>query len=92
MTTGWEHLKQMGSDHYKGGGVEPIDLFRAGDTFQDFAVSSIIKYAYRNRRALAGTNISEKDMTKIIHYARLLIVCHQEQKTPDFEIIGKKAE
>jgi hypothetical protein len=28
----WETLKQEGSQHYKTGGVEPIDLYRAGLT------------------------------------------------------------
>ena len=57
----------MGSDHYKTGGVEPIDLYISGGMFRHFALCCIIKYAFRNR-----DGINERDMDKIIHYAKLL--------------------
>lgn len=63
--------KKKGSQHYKTGKVEPIDLYKSGMMFQDFALCSIIKYAFRNRRA-AGKLISSSDMDKIIHYAEIL--------------------
>ena len=40
----WDQLKRDGSDHYKtGGGIEPIDLYRAGGMFRYFALCSIMK-------------------------------------------------
>jgi hypothetical protein len=72
----WNVLKQRGSDHYKtDGGVQPIDLYRSMGILRGFAIASIIKYAARN----AGNGrpednpVSVKDMTKIKHYADLLI-------------------
>ncbi len=70
----WEEIKQMGSSHYKTGGVECIDLYRSLGGLRAFAVCSIIKYASRN----AGSGykesdpVSVKDMGKIIHYAEIL--------------------
>ena len=64
-------LKEKGSDHYKTGGVEPIDLLRSGGILRDFAVGNIIKYAFRNR-SQTGNPISVSDMDKIIHYAEML--------------------
>ena len=66
-----EPWKKKGSQHYKCGKVEPIDLYKSGMMFQDFALCSIIKYAFRNRRA-SGKLISSSDMDKIIHYAEIL--------------------
>jgi hypothetical protein len=69
----WEELKNRGSEHYKKEGeVEPIDLYRAGGMLRHFALSNIIKYAYRNR--FLDKPISLKDMEKIKHYADMLIV------------------
>ena len=73
----WETLKQEGSQHYKTGGVEPIDLYRAGGMFRDFALCSIIKYAFRNRNP--EEHISLKDMNKIIDYAQKLIATRCEE-------------
>jgi len=67
----WDETKKSGSQHYKTGGVEPIDLYRAGGMFRDFALCSIIKYAFRNRNP--EEPIFEKDMLKIIDYAQKLI-------------------
>jgi hypothetical protein len=73
----WSELKQSGSQHYKTGGVEPIDLYRAGGMFRDFALCSIIKYAFRNRNP--EEPISAKDMTKIIDYAQKLMATRLEE-------------
>jgi len=62
---------KKGSEHYKTGGVEPFDLYKAGGMMQDFCVANICKYAFRNRREL-GTPINPKDIEKIIHYAEEL--------------------
>jgi hypothetical protein len=71
LVSTWDELKKSGSNHYKTGGVEPIDLYRAGGMFRDFALCSIIKYAFRNRNP--EEPIFEKDMLKIIDYAQKLI-------------------
>jgi hypothetical protein len=69
----WNELKQQGSAHYKTGDVEPIDLYKSGDMLHDFALASIIKYAFRSRRVEGIDRATlEKNMTKIIHYASLL--------------------
>ena len=71
LVSTWDELKKSGSNHYKTGGVEPIDLYRSGGMFRDFALCSIIKYAFRNRNP--EEPIFEKDMLKIIDYAQKLI-------------------
>lgn len=72
LTEAWDELKEEGSEHYKGGGIEPIDLYRSGGILKDFAIGNIIKYAYRNRSSYR-TDINKDDMEKIIHYARMLM-------------------
>jgi hypothetical protein len=66
----WDALKAQGSEHYKTGGVEPVDLYRDGGMFRHFALCSIIKYAFRNRNA--DEPVKQKDMDKIIDYAMKL--------------------
>ena len=56
--------KWTGSDHYKTGGVEPLDLIDAGGMLWDKCVSDIIKYAFRNRREL-GKPVNPRDIDKI---------------------------
>jgi hypothetical protein len=65
-----------GSDHYKTGSVEPIDLYKSGGMFQDYALTSIIKYAFRNRKELNRTDYDKVilDMTKIKDLADKLII------------------
>lgn len=72
----WNELKANGSDHYKTGDVEPIDLYRAGGMFRHFAICSIIKYAFRNRKT--DDPVKVRDMEKIIDYARKLIAAEGE--------------
>jgi len=64
-----ENVKQEGSEHYKTGGTEPIDLYAAGGFLQGFAIGSIIKYAFRNRSGAMNV----KDLNKIKHYCDILI-------------------
>ena len=71
----WDALKRRGSDHYKSGLVEPIDLYRSGGILQPFAVGCIIKYAFRQREA-----ISMSDCDKIIHYAEMLKALARERE------------
>ena len=69
----WEEIKLDGSEHYKTGGIEPIDLYRditlhdSVTAIQTFALCNIIKYAYR----CLTKGASEKDLEKIIHYAEI---------------------
>jgi hypothetical protein len=65
-----------GSDHYKTGSIEPIDLYKSGGMFQDYALTSIIKYAFRNRKELNRTDYDKVilDMTKIKDLADKLII------------------
>lgn len=67
----WEELKCQGSEHYRTGGTQPIDLYRDLDIFRGFALASIIKYAARN--CDHQKPVSTRDMSKIKHYADLLI-------------------
>ncbi len=73
----WEDLKKRGSQHYKTGKVEPIDLYRSAGMLRHFALSNIIKYAYRN--ANPKKQLSLKDLEKIKHYADMLIVVSEER-------------
>lgn len=69
----WNELKAQGSQHYKTGHVEPIDLYRDAGAFRHFALCSIIKYAYRNiSGGPAADPVRSKDLDKIIHYSELL--------------------
>jgi len=70
--------KWSGSEHYKTGGVEPFDLYRAGDMMRDFCVANIIKYGFRNRREL-GRPVDQKDIKKIKHYADELLKCNDRR-------------
>ena len=63
----WDALKRRGSEHYKSGLTEPIDLLRAGGLLAPFAIGCIVKYAFRQR---GGLSVSDCD--KIIHYAEML--------------------
>lgn len=69
----WNRLKQQGSEHYKSGEVEPIDLYVAGHMFHDWAIASIVKYAFRSRReqCLKSAKFAQ-NMDKIIDIAQKL--------------------
>ena len=70
----WNDLKKKGSEHYKTGGTEPVDLYVAVNTFHDFALCSIMKYAFRSRREMnLETDVLIKNLEKIIDYAQKLI-------------------
>ncbi len=71
MSLKWKLVKQKGSPHYKGTLVEPIDLIKEGGMLRAFAISNIIKYAYRNRPS--PQPINKRDIDKIIHYAEMLL-------------------
>ena len=70
----WDELKREGSAHYKTGDIEPIDLYKSGGMLHDFALASIIKYAFRSRiEEDIDREMLEKNLNKIIHYAELLL-------------------
>ena len=74
----WDALKDQGSQHYKTGGVEPVDLYRAGNMFHDFALCSIIKYAFRSRLCMDIDKATlDKNLDKIIDYAQKLKAANQ---------------
>jgi len=78
---GWEKLKVKGSTHYKNGGVEPIDLYLSAGMFDDFALCSIIKYAFRSRPDMQlDEGTFNANMDKIIHYAELLKATNGNRK------------
>lgn len=79
MEKEWREVKQKGNPLYKGRGVEPIDLIKEGEMLRDFALGSIIKYSYRNRRAIEKP-INQRDVDKIIHYAEMLKISEKGEK------------
>lgn len=56
-----------GENHYKEGGVEPLDLIIAKDIIEDFCLGSILKYAVRFKKT---RNL--KDLIKVSDYAQIL--------------------
>jgi len=78
LTSTWDALKSQGSQHYKTGGVEPVDLYLAGGMFKPFALCSIIKYAFRSREV--DGEVFVQNMRKIIDYAEKLIAAYEVPK------------
>ena len=79
VTSEWDLLKHQGSDHYKTGGVEPIDLYQAVGAFKPFALCSIIKYAFRSLKKWSPEEpLDNKDLDKIIDYAMKLKAANHE--------------
>lgn len=69
----WKVLKRKGSNHYKAGEIEPIDLMKAGGLLYPGSIKDIIKYAYRCRpNAGRSTQGILEDMDKVIHYAEMV--------------------
>lgn len=72
----WSDVKKSGSEHYKTGGVEPIDLYKSAGFAVPFCLCSIIKYAFRN---IKKDCVSVSDINKIKHYCDMVISITQEQ-------------
>jgi hypothetical protein len=84
----WNELKQNGSEHYKTGGIEPVDLYSAGNMFHDFALCSIMKYAFRSRREMKlDKQLMIKNLEKIIDYAQKLIA--KQKADPEKNLFEK---
>ena len=74
------NIKQRGSNHYKTGKTEPIDLMAAGGILHDFAVGNIIKYAFRCRtQAKRSKEEIKQDLEKIKHYCDILLSFLEEE-------------
>lgn len=56
-----------GSEHYKEGGIEPLDLMIAKGTAEDFCIGNISKYAFRFKET---RNLD--DLKKASDYAHIL--------------------
>lgn len=66
-----------GSDHYKEGGIEPLDLIIAKDMGEDFCLGNIVKYASRFK---VTKNLN--DIKKVADYAYILAgIIIEEQKS-----------
>jgi hypothetical protein len=78
----WDELKKQGSQHYKTGGIEPIDLLRGITPHSTLSALDVKALAdnikYSTRMLIAGAN--ERDCNKIIHYTEMVRVCLQEKK------------
>ena len=69
-----------GSDHYKEGGVEPIDLMIAKDLIEDFAIGNMVKYAVRFKHT---RNLV--DLKKVSDYAHILCGIELDKREPQPE-------
>lgn len=82
MIKTWDELKQAGSNHYKTGATEPIDLFRSARPCPQYnaldikALTDIIKYAFR----LLTRGYKKADTEKISHYLALYCVDKKEDE------------
>ena len=72
----WNRLKTEGSAHYHATDIQPIDLYKSLGLFRSWAIAEICQHALRNRDE--GKPVSNKDMGKIIHYAKLLMAAEGE--------------
>lgn len=77
----WEELKKRGSDHYKTGEIEPIDLYRSAGMLRHYTITSIIRYAYRN--GYPGNPKFLQDMEKIKHCVDLLLIDEKSKETKE---------
>lgn len=75
---GRDYCNTEGSEHYKGGGVEPLDYIFAQGYGEGFCIGSIIKYASRYKKTR-----NPDDLKKISDYAQILCgVELSDEKTP----------
>jgi hypothetical protein len=78
----WEEIKQSGgSEHYKTGGIEPIDLYRAIKPHESLsalgvkALTDNIKYSAR----MLKLGFRPLDCAKIINYTELFMAENEEK-------------
>jgi len=56
-----------GSNHYKEGGLEPMDLMIAKGIYEDFCVGNMVKYAIRFK-----VTRNPEDLKKVSDYSHIL--------------------
>lgn len=64
---------QVGGDHYKSCGIQPIEFIYANDL--SYCEANIVKYATRHARKGGA-----EDVKKVIHYAELLLELEYGEK------------
>lgn len=67
-----------GSDHYKEGGVEPIDLMISKNIIEDFCIGNMVKYATRFK---ITRNLV--DLKKVSDYSHILCGVELEKRKQD---------
>jgi len=79
---GREYCQTDGSAHYKGGGVEPLDLMISKGIIEDFCIGNMVKYATRFKHT---RNL--EDLKKVSDYSHILAGVELEKVQPKLEII-----
>lgn len=74
---GREYCQTEGSQHYKEGGIEPLDLMMAKGVIEDFCIGNMIKYATRFK---ITRNL--EDLKKVSDYAQILCGVELEKQLP----------
>lgn len=87
---GREYCNTEGSEHYKGGEVEPLDLIIAKGLQDGFCIGNMLKYATRfnNTRNL-------DDLKKVSDYAHILCgveMAKQDKENADGFLVAKDFE
>tara|TARA_R110000868_G_scaffold182605_2_gene423629 strand:- start:65 stop:292 length:228 start_codon:yes stop_codon:yes gene_type:complete len=67
--------QQVGGDHYKAKGIQPIEYIHANDL--GYCEGNVVKYVTRWK-----DKGGEDDLRKAIHYLELLIQLETEQSLP----------
>jgi hypothetical protein len=68
------NTSQRGSEHYKMGGIEVLEVLKAKLTpiqYEGFVLGNIIKYSLRYNGV--GPDKREEDLEKLEHYKHLLV-------------------
>lgn len=91
MIKTWEEIKEMGQKHYKTGGVEQIDLFKADGSLHDWCINEIRAKAARNIKS-RHTEFAKfiEDMDEIIHSAEMLKTMKADQEEERLDTLMRK--
>lgn len=75
---GRDYCQTEGSNHYKEGGIEPLDLMMAKGVIEDFCIGNMIKYATRFK-------VTRKldDLKKVSDYAHIMAGMELENAKSD---------
>lgn len=66
-----------GSEHYKEGGIEPLDLLISKGMIEDFCIGNMLKYATRFKKT---RNLV--DLRKVSDYAHILCGVELDKQEP----------